>query len=554
MRIALAQLDPTPGDIPGNVELIAEAWRRAADEGADLLVVPELAVVGYPPRDLLLRSGVLRAAEVATDELALRFADGPPAILGTLTANTSGYGRGLFNAAVYVHGGRVLHTYAKRLLPTYDVFDEARYFAPGKAPGVIQLPDGTRVGLLICEDLWIEDRVRGRKLYRADPPGDLLTADLDLVVGISASPYHGGKDAHRAALFAEQAGRLAVPLVSVNQVGGNDDVLFDGRSRVFDGRGREIARLEAFDADYRVVDLDARDPIDPAPEPATLAEKAHEIRRALVMGVKDYARKTGFRRALLGLSGGVDSAVTACIAADALGAENVLGVSMPGPFTSEASREDGRDLAERLGVTFKEISIQRAYEATLSELTPHFDGKPFGVAEENLQARLRGVVLMGLSNKHGHLVLTTGNKSEVAVGYCTLYGDMNGGLAVLSDVWKTTVYDIARLYLDEGRMPERTVTRAPSAELRENQTDQDSLPPYEDLDRLLKLRIEKGLSLGEIVARGEDAETAERILKMVERNEYKRWQMAPGLRVTPIAFGVGWRMPIARPIDLSGEL
>ncbi len=554
MRIALAQLDPTPGDIPGNVELIAEAWQRAARDGADLLVVPELAVVGYPPRDLLLRSGVLRAAEAATEALAARFADGPPAILGTLAANTSGRGRGLFNAAVYVEGGRIAYTYAKRLLPTYDVFDEARYFARGETPGVIQLPGGARVGLLICEDLWIEDRVRGRKLYRADPPGDLLTADLDLVVGISASPYHGGKDAHRATLFAEQAGRLAVPLVSVNQVGGNDDVLFDGRSRVFDGRGREVARLAAFETDYRVVDLAEGEPIEPAVEPDTPAARAHEIRRALVMGVKDYAQKTGFRRALLGLSGGVDSAVTACIAADALGGDNILGVSMPGPFTSDASREDGRDLATRLGVTFKEIPIQASYEATLAELTPHFEGKPFGVAEENLQARLRGVVLMALSNKHGHLVLTTGNKSEVAVGYCTLYGDMNGGLAVLSDVWKTTVYDIARLYLAEGRIPERTVTRAPSAELRENQTDQDSLPPYEDLDRLLKLRIELGLSLGEIVARGEDAETAEHILKLIERNEYKRWQMAPGLRVTPIAFGVGWRMPIARPIDLSGEL
>jgi NAD+ synthetase len=554
LRIALAQLDPTPGDIPGNVELIAQAWQRAADDRADLLVVPELAVVGYPPRDLLLRSGVLRAAEAATASLAARFAAGPPAILGTLVANKSGRGRGLFNAAVYVQGGRIVHTYAKRLLPTYDVFDEARYFAAGDAPGVVAVPGGPRIGLLICEDLWIEDRVRGRKLYRADPPGDLLTADLDLVVGISASPYHGGKDAHRAALFAEQAGRLAVPLISVNQVGGNDDVLFDGRSRVFDGRGREVARLAAFEPDYRVVDLAALEPIEPAVDPTTPQARADEIRRALVMGLRDYARKTGFRRALLGLSGGVDSAVTACIAADALGGDSILGVSMPGPFTSSASREDGRDLAARLGVTFKEISIQKSYESVLAELTPHFDGKPFGVAEENLQARLRGVVLMALSNKHGHLVLTTGNKSEVAVGYCTLYGDMNGGLAVLSDVWKTTVYDIARLYLAEGRIPERTVTRAPSAELRENQTDQDSLPPYEDLDRLLKLRIEEGLSLGAIVARGEDPGTAERILKLVERNEYKRWQMAPGLRVTPIAFGVGWRMPIARPIDLSGEL
>jgi NAD+ synthetase len=551
VRIALAQIDTTAGDVAGNSARIRAEWRRAAADGADLLVVPELAVVGYPPRDLLAREGVVRATVEATAALAAEFAGGPAAIVGTVARNPAPTGPGLWNAAAFLRGGRVEAAYAKRLLPTYDVFDERRYFAPGDRPVVVEVA-GKRIGLLVCEDLWAADVVGGRRLYDADPPGDLRRAGIDLVVAISASPYHSGKDAHRRALFAGEARRMGVPLVSVNLVGGNDDVLFDGRSRVFDGEGRDLVRLAAFEEDRKIVDLARSSPLPPedAPGPEAAAE---EMRRALVMGLRGYGRKTGFSSAVIGLSGGVDSAVTACLAAEALGPSRVLGVSMPSPFTSAISREDAKELAERLGIQFREIPIVAPYRAFLEALQPHFDGRPFDVTEENLQARIRGAVLMALSNKLGHLLLATGNKSEMAVGYCTLYGDMNGGLAVISDVWKTSVYGLARLYEREGKIPHRSVVRPPTAELRPNQLDTDSLPPYEVLDRILRMRIEQGLSLARIAAAGEDPGVAERVLRMVERNEYKRRQMPPGLKVTPTAFGVGWRMPIARPVDLSGE-
>ncbi|MDJ0973112.1 MAG: NAD+ synthase [Planctomycetota bacterium] len=554
MRVAVAQINTTAGDVAGNTDLVREAWRRAAEDGADLFVAPELVVVGYPPRDLLLREGVIRAAEAATAALAAEMADGPPGVIGTIARNPAPTGRGLLNIAAVLRDGRVEATYAKRLLPTYDVFDEQRYFAPGNDSLVVDLGPGRRLGVLVCEDLWSADLVRGRRLYEADPPADLLAAGVDVVVAISASPYHGGKDAHRRDLFAAEARRMGVPLIAVNQVGGNDDVLFDGRSRVFDGEGRILARLASFESDYAVVDLADAAPRDPKPGPKTPPEVAREVRRALVMGIRDYCGKTGFRRALIGLSGGVDSAVTACLAADALGAENVMGVGMPGPYTSNASREDALALAKNLGTQFIEVDINAMVDAALAALVPHFEGKPADVTEENLQSRMRGTSLMALSNKHGHLVLSTGNKSEVAVGYCTLYGDTNGGLAVLSDVWKTMVYEIARLYEAEGLIPSRTIERPPSAELAPDQTDQDSLPPYDVLDRILHQRVEKGLGLREIVAMGEDEALVTRILRMVEKNEYKRRQLPPGLKVSPTAFGVGWRMPIASPIDLSGEI
>ena len=345
---------------------------------------------------------------------------------------------------------------------------------------------------------------------------------------------------------------MGVPLVSVQLVGGNDDVLFDGRSRVYDADGIERIRLSAFEQDYRIVDMDAVASAE-AP-PAAAADRTDDLRRALVMGLADYSRKTSMPRALVGLSGGVDSAVVACIAAEALGPEAVLGVAMPGPYTAAMSNEDAEAMATALGIELWKIPVQGPYEAFNTALAPYFEGRPFDVTEENLQARVRGVLLMALSNKFGHLVLTTGNKSEVAVGYCTLYGDMNGGLAVISDVWKTHVYDLARLYAARGWIPQRVIDRPPSAELAPDQQDSDSLPPYETLDRILEQRIERGASLGEIVATGEDPAVAERILRLVERNEYKRRQMAPGLKVSPTAFGVGWRMPIARPVDLSGEM
>lgn len=548
MRIALAQIDTTAGDIPGNTRRIRAAWARARDAGADLLVVPELAVVGYPPRDLLLRPSVVRAAEEATQALARDFAPGPAAVVGTVMPSARAVGRPLRNVAALLAGGRVAHRYAKRLLPTYDVFDEHRYFEPGDGPAVVNVAD-KRIGLLICEDLWVSDLVQGRHLYTADPPADLMREGVDLVVAIAASPFHQGKDTHRRTLFAAEARRMGVPLVVVQQVGANDDVLFDGCSRVFDAEGHDVARLAAFEEDFAVLDPERMEVL---PEEAP-GDAVDEVRRALVMGIRGYFRKTGFDRALVGLSGGVDSAVTACLAAEALGAGNVLCVGMPGPFSAPMSLEDARTQARLLGTRWAEIPIHTPYEALCKVLAPSFEGRPFDVTEENLQARVRGTILMALSNKSGALVLATGNKSEVAVGYCTLYGDMNGGLAVLSDVWKTQVYALARRYLDEGYIPRRVIDRPPSAELRDDQTDQDTLPPYEVLDRILRRRIEDGASLGQIVAGGESPEVSRRVLRMVETSEYKRRQMAPGLKVTPTAFGVGWRMPIARPIDLSGE-
>jgi len=549
VRIAVAQLDTTAGDVAGNVERIRRAWRLAAERRADLLLVPELAILGYPPRDLLLRDGVIRATENATTSLAREFRDAPPALLGTVVRNPSPTGRPILNAAVLARGGRVEAVYAKRLLPTYDVFDEARYFAPGDAPCVVEIA-GTRVGVSICEDLWSGDRVHGRRLYDADPPADLVRAGAQVVVNLSASPYHGGKDEHRRALFAAEARRMGRPLVCAQLVGGNDDVLFDGRSRAFDASGTEIARLPAFAEAFDV--WDTRTAGTPPPEPPV--DASDEMRRALVMGLSGYARKTGLTTAVLGLSGGIDSAVTAALAAEALGPARVLGVGMPGPFSAPQSLEDAKELARRLGIEFRTIPIVDVYERYLATLARDFAGRPFDVAEENIQARIRGNVLMALSNKLGHLVLTTGNKSEISVGYCTLYGDMCGGLAAISDVWKTRVYDLAgSIQREHDVIPARTIERPPSAELRPNQKDSDSLPPYDVLDRILRRRIEEGASLDQIVAGGDDAAVVRRVLTLVERNEYKRRQMAPGLKVTPVAFGVGWRMPIARPSDLSGE-
>ncbi|MCC7139191.1 MAG: NAD+ synthase [Planctomycetes bacterium] len=548
MRIALAQLDTTAGDVRGNAARIGAAWARARAERADLLLVPELAVVGYPPRDLLLRDGVVRAAEAAVAALAHEHRDGPPAVLGTVVRSAGPTGRALHNGAVFLRAGRVEAVYAKRLLPTYDVFDEARYFAPGRDPVVVPVA-GRRVGLSVCEDAWAADPVGGRRLYDGDPLGDLARAGADVVVNLSASPYHLGKDARRRSVFAAEARRIGRPLVVCQLVGADDDVLFDGRSRAFDAQGRETARLAAFEEDFRVVAVDG-DPVPEAPEP----DADDELRRALVAGVAGYARKTGFRTAVLGLSGGIDSAVTAALAAEALGPDRVVGVAMPGPYSSPQSEADARRLAENLGIGWRVVPIGPVYDAFLATLRPAFEGKPFDVAEENLQARVRGSVLMALSNKHGHLVLTTGNKSELAVGYCTLYGDMCGGLAPIADVWKTRVYGLARSVNREREVvPNATIVRPPTAELRPNQLDADSLPPYEVLDRILVARVEHGRSLDEIVATGEDRATVARVLRLVERAEHKRRQAAPGLKVTPLAFGVGWRMPIARPVDLSGE-
>ncbi|MFO0934862.1 MAG: NAD+ synthase [Planctomycetota bacterium] len=548
MKIALAQINTTAGDVAGNTARIRAAAERGRAAGVDLVLLPELAVLGYPPRDLLLRDGVVRAAEAAVAGLARDLAGCPPTLVGTAVRNPASTGRALFNAAVLLRGGRVDKVYAKRLLPTYDVFDEARYFASGDRPVVIDV-GGRRVGLSICEDVWAQDLVDGRRLYDVDPLGDLVRAGAEIVVNLTASPWHLGKDEHRRRVFSDAAKRIRRPIVACHLVGGNDDVLFDGRSAAYDAEGRLVARLASFEEDFAVVELPGAPPIAVPPR-----DEVDILRRALVLGIRDYAAKTGFRTAVLGLSGGIDSAVTACLAAEALGPGAVHAVAMPGPFSSPASEADARALAERAGLPYHVVPIGPAYDAFRASLAPHFGGKPFDTTEENLQARARGTVLMALSNKHGHLVLTTGNKSELAVGYCTLYGDMCGGLAVIADVWKTQVYRLAAtLNRERELIPPFTISRPPSAELRPNQTDQDSLPPYEVLDRILRARVERGVSLEELVAAGEDRAVATKVLRLVERSEYKRRQMAPGLKVSPLAFGIGWRMPIARPTDLSGE-
>ncbi len=547
MQIALLQLNTIVGDLEGNAARIAEAARAAGAAGVDLAVTPELALVGYLPRDLLLSGGFVQHSWDAAAALARELADAPPVLVGLPEPNQAPIGRPLYNSAVLLDGGRLGPTFRKALLPTYDVFDEDRYFEPFAGPQILEL-GGRRLGISICEDVWNDCDFWKRPRYHHDPIEELAAAGADAIVNLSASPFTAGKQLLRERMLGALASRHHVPVVYVNLVGGNDDLVFDGRSCAFSPDGAIVARGRSFDPDLVVCDLDRRAPIGPAGD--TDAES--EIWRALVLGTRDYARKCGFTRAVLGLSGGIDSSLTAAIAVDAFGADHVLGVLMPSPFSSRGSLDDSRALAANLGIETLTLPIEaamRAMEATLAEA---FAGTGRGVAEENIQARIRGNLLMALSNKGGALLLTTGNKSELAVGYCTLYGDMSGGLAVIADVPKTEVYRVARwLNAARGRavIPEAVLTKAPSAELRPNQTDQDSLPPYDVLDDILKRYIELHQSAREIVAGGHDAATVRRVLQMVARAEFKRKQAAPGLKVTDRAFGTGWRMPIAARVD-----
>jgi len=544
MRIALAQLNPTIGDVAGNVRRILAAYERGRDEGADLVVTPELSIIGYPPKDLLLKPAFVAdnlaaleriAAEVGRTALVVGFADRSRAPRGRL----------LHNAVALLCEGRVVARRYKSLLPTYDVFDELRYFEPG--PGV-EIADlrGTRLGLSICEDIWIQDEAGPEaRFYHANPIAALVEAGADVLLNVSASPFVVGKIERRVALVRAHAVRHRRPVVYVNQVGGNDQLVFDGASFAMDAEGRLLGQLKAFEEDLAVVEVPGGAPVA---EPAPMGD-VESVCRALVLGIRDYMRKIGFRDAVLGLSGGVDSSLVAALAVEAVGPEHVVGVAMPSRYSSDHSLEDARRLAENLGIRFLEIPIDGPHRAFEEALAPAFADREPDVAEENIQARVRGTLLMALSNKYGYLVLSTGNKSEVGVGYCTLYGDMAGGLAVISDVPKTMVYELSRhLNARAGRalIPERVFTKAPSAELRPNQTDQDSLPPYDVLDAILDLYVRQERSRGEIVAAGFDAETVARVVRLVDRNEYKRQQAAPGLKVTSRAFGFGRRMPIVQ--------
>jgi len=544
MRIALLQVNPTVGDLTGNARLILDALSAAGQSGAALAVTPELSLVGYLPRDLLLDGDFVRRSWDVLGDLARDAAGLPPVLVGLPEPNSSDEGRPLFNSAALLRGGRVDHRFRKALLPTYDVFDEDRYFEPFHGAQVLDI-GGRRLGVSVCEDIWNDRDYWKRRRYHHDPIEELVVAGATAVVNLSASPFTVGKQQRREEMLGNMARRHAVPVVYVNQYGGNDDLVFDGRSCAFNAAGAPIARGRSFEADVVICDLDGGLPIAP---PADVDAES-EIWRALVLGTRDYVRKCGFSHVVLGLSGGIDSALTAAIAVEAVGAANVLGVLMPSPYSSRGSIDDAKQLAANLKIETMLLPIETPMRAFGETLHDAFAGRPAGVAEENIQARIRGVLLMALSNQRGAMLLTTGNKSELSVGYCTLYGDMSGGLAVIADVPKTMVYRVARWRnesIGRSEIPESSLTKAPSAELRPGQTDQDSLPPYAMLDDILQRHIERHQPAEEIIAAGFDAETVTRVLKLVRLAEFKRKQAAPGLKVTDRAFGTGWRMPIAK--------
>jgi len=548
MKIALLQINPTVGDLTGNAQLIADAAAAAARAGAELAVTPELALAGYLPRDLLLSEGFVSRCWEHVVSLAKTLADGPAVLVGLPEPNPAEEGRPLFNTAVLLQNGTIGQRFRKSLLPTYDVFDEDRYFEPFRGPETLEFCN-RRLGISICEDIWNDRDFWKRRRYHFDPCQELAEAGATAIINLSASPFAVGKYKLRDQMLGNTAAKHHVPVLYVNQVGGNDDLLFDGRSSAYSADGQVIARGRAFAADVVIVDLDAQQPLPP---PGDVLPEA-EIWDALVTGTRDYVRKCGFNAVVLGLSGGVDSALTAAVAADAVGADKVLGVLMPSPFSSQGSVDDALELAKQLGIETMTLPIEDAMKAMDRTLSPAFRGLERDVTEENIQARIRGNLLMALSNKRGALLLTTGNKSELAVGYCTLYGDMSGGLAVIADVPKTMVYRVARwLNHTRGRpiIPENTLTKAPSAELRPNQTDQDSLPPYDVLDAILERHVEHHQPADQIIAAGFDPATVRRVLGLVRRAEFKRKQAAPGLKVTDRAFGTGWRMPIAARVEL----
>jgi len=540
MKIALAQLNPTVGDFAGNEAHILDAYRRGAAAGADIVVCPELCVTGYPPRDLLLKKSFVTQSLAALGRLAA--ATGPTALLvGFVGQNKTRPGREVTNSAALLQAGKVLATRAKTLLPTYDVFDEDRYFEPALSNEPVSL-NGKLLGITICEDIWNDGDFWPERRYRANPPADLTAAGAQVIFNLSASPWHLGKTRTRFEMLRSLVAKLRQPVVFCNQVGGNDELIFDGGSFVFSAAGELVAQARLFEEDLVVVDIAAA----PAAERLEPCDE-EQVYRALVLGLRDYFHKCGFKSAVLGLSGGIDSALTACLAVAALGKENVHGISLPSQFSSQGSLDDARVLAQNLGIRYDVLPIQPVFEACKTQLKPVFAGRPEDIAEENLQARIRGTLLMALSNKFGSLLLTTGNKSELAVGYCTLYGDMNGGLAVISDVPKMMVYRLARWVNRECEIiPTASITKAPSAELRPNQTDQDSLPPYDVLDTILEAYVVQGKAAADIIASGFDETTVRRVIRLIDLSEYKRRQAAPGLKVTTKAFGVGRRVPVAQ--------
>lgn len=539
MKIGLAQINTTVGDLPGNLQKILAAYERLTAKGADLIMTPELAITGYPPQDLLFKSRFVPLTLASLATLQAQVGE-VPLLVGYVDHN-SGHGQPYYNAAALLHRGKLVQKFYKSLLPTYDVFDEDRYFEPAHEVATVEIA-GMCCGVTICEDIWTE-KYLPRHLYGGSPVDSLLKQGAKLLLNLSASPFAVGKPQRRAEMLGAIAAQHGVPIVYCNAVGGNDQLVFDGNSLAIGADGSVRARLESFSEDLAIVDS-----AGPSGETVdAFREDPAELHDALVLGLRDYFHKCGFHSAVLGLSGGIDSAVVACLAASALGPENVLGVTMPTKYSSTGSVEDSRKLAEALGIRFMQIPIKAAFDTVLGQFTEVFAGLPENETEENLQPRLRGLTLMALSNKFGSLVLSTGNKSELAVGYCTLYGDMCGGLAVISDVPKTMVYRIAE-YINRDReiIPRDTIEKPPSAELKPDQKDQDTLPPYDILDGILQLYVEEQLGVAEIVSRGFDEKTVRWVQRRVDLNEYKRAQAVPGLKMTSRAFGVGRKMPVAQ--------
>jgi len=541
VKIALGQINPTVGDFSGNADKIIQYAQRARSAGAGLILFPELSVCGYPPRDLVERPSFVERNRTTAEHIAAE-SKGIAVICGIVTPAQAESGKTVMNSAAWLRDGRIEFIQSKMLLPTYDVFDEMRNFAPARSQRLFSFC-GNRMALTICEDAWNDKHFWNRRLYVNDPVEDLVRAGGTFVLNISASPFWLGKREFRREMLAAIARNQKVPVAMVNQVGGNDSLIFDGSSLVIGPDGKVIAQGKSFEEDLIYFDS------------ANLTGEMHEqipgeeasAYQALVLGTRDYVHKCGFRQAIIGLSGGIDSALTACIAADALGAKNVIGVGMPGPYSSEGSISDARELAGNLRIRFEVLSIDEIYRAATETLAPVFARMPADVTEENIQSRARGLLLMSMSNKLGALVLSTGNKSELAVGYCTLYGDMVGGLAVISDVPKTLVYRLAN-YVNSRKavIPQATIDKPPSAELRPDQKDSDSLPLYDVLDQILEDYVEESKSAEQIVsAHHFDRALVDRVIKMIARSEYKRQQAAPGIKITPKAFGYGRRFPIA---------
>ena len=549
MKIALAQLNPIIGNLSFNSQKIQEAASQAHSAGARLLLTPELSLCGYPPRDLLLKPAFIQAMSECLQELALKLPREMAVLVGIATINAHAYSEGektLYNSSALLEEGKVKQYFHKRLLPSYDVFDEHRYFTPGKVSEYLDL-DGVKIGVTICEDLWNDESFWGKKSYYVNPIEELASLDIDLIINLSASPYTVDKHSFRQAMLQYTAKEYHLPIIYTNQIGGNDDLIFDGHSIAINKQGETILQAKGFQESIEIVEYDQEKQDITKGNIAILAQTAEEeIWTALVLGVKDYALKCGFTKAILGLSGGIDSALVAAIAVEAFGAENVLGLLMPSPYSSAHSVTDAQKLVKILGMQSSILPIgdvMKDYDTILANL---FQDTAFGIAQENIQSRIRGNLLMAVANKFGHLLLSTGNKSEMAVGYCTLYGDMNGGLAVIADLPKTRVYALCTwLNRHQEHIPHNILIKPPSAELKPGQLDQDSLPAYEILDDILQKLLNEYQSQAEIIAAGHDAKVVSRVMNLVFKAEFKRKQAPPCLKITDRAFGTGWRMPIA---------